>query len=60
MSFGHAALGVFDHDDGIIHQHADGKDQTEQHNKVYRQTRHLQTQDAHQEARRNGQPDQNG
>ena len=60
MTFGHAPLGIFDHDDGIIHQHADGKDQTEQHNKVHRQTRHLQAQDTHQEARRNGQPDQDG
>ena len=55
---GHAAFGIFGDDDRIVDQHADGKDQAEQHDDIDRQPRHLQPEDADQERGRNGQPDQ--
>ncbi len=57
-ALGHAALGVFGHDDRIVHQHAHGEDQGEQHDDVDRQPGHLQAEDARQERGGNGDADE--
>ena len=57
-AFRHAPLGELGDDDGIVDEHADGKDQAEQHDHVDRVAHQRQRQDAHQERGGDGEADQ--
>ena len=56
-ALGHAPLGIFGDDDGVVDQHADREDQREQHDDVDREARKLEAEDAGEERRRNGNAD---
>ena len=57
-AFGHAALGEFGDDDGVVHQHADGEDEREQNDDVDGETGELQPQHAGEERGRDGDADE--
>ena len=57
-ALGHAALGEFRHDDGVVDQHADREDQREQHHDVDGQPGKLQPEHAGEERRRDRDADE--
>ena len=58
QALGHLAVGVFDDDDGPVHQHADGQNKAEEHHVVHRLAGQPGEGEGDHEGCRNGHPDE--